>query len=89
MAGTDGSVDERTERMGAGYVVGVDPIPSTTLSIRVPVGGLLATTRAEAASLLQLELIRDLGLSRVTSFNLLIYVDCPVVLDITMVLKKV
>jgi hypothetical protein len=70
--------------MGAGYVVGVDPIPSTTLLIRVPVGGLFATTRAEAASLLQL--IRDLGLSRVTRFNLLIYVDCLVVLDIRMVL---
>jgi hypothetical protein len=60
-------------------VVGVDPIPFTTLSIRVPVGGLLATTRAGAASLLQL--IRDLGLSRVTSFNLLIFVDSLVVLE--------
>ena len=78
IAGTDGSVDEKTERMGAGYVVGVDPIPTMTLSIRV--GGPLSTTRAEAASLLQL--LKDVGRSRVTSFNLLIFVDCLVVLDI-------
>ena len=59
-------------------MVGMDPIPTMTLSIRV--GGPLATTRAEAASLLQL--IRDVGRSRVTSFNLLVFVDCLVVLDI-------
>ena len=65
--------------MGAGYVVGWDPIPIMTLLIRV--GGPLATTRAEAASLLQL--IRDVvGRSRGTSFNLLIFIDCLVVLNI-------
>jgi hypothetical protein len=52
-------VDEKTERMGAGYVVEVDPIPTKTLSIRV--GGPLDTTRAEAGSLLQLK--RDVGRS--------------------------
>ena len=30
IAGTDGSVDERTERMGAGYVLGDDPAPILT-----------------------------------------------------------
>lgn len=71
--------DKKTKRMGAGYVVGWDPIPIMTLLIRV--GGPLATTRAEAASLLQL--IRDVvGRSRGTSFNLLIFIDCLVVLDI-------
>jgi hypothetical protein len=35
IAGTDGSVDERAERMGAGYVLGVDPESSLILSIRV------------------------------------------------------
>jgi hypothetical protein len=49
IAGTDWSVDEKTERMGAGYLVGVGPNPTMTLSIRV--GGPLATTRAEAACL--------------------------------------
>ena len=54
-AGTDGIVDERTERMGAGYVLGTDPEPIKTFYARV--GGPFASTRAEAASLLQL--LRD------------------------------
>jgi hypothetical protein len=52
VAGTDGSVDERTECMGAGYVVRDAEAPHMTLSLRV--GGPLASVRAEAASLLQL-----------------------------------
>ncbi len=47
VAGTDGSVDERTECMGAGYVVGDAVAPLMTLSLRV--GGPLASVRAEAA----------------------------------------
>jgi hypothetical protein len=46
------SVDERTERMGAGYALGDKPVPILTFYARV--GGPLATTRAEAASLLRL-----------------------------------
>ena len=49
-AGTDGSVDLRAERMGAGYAVGTDPVPLMPLSIRV--GGALAMIRAEVTSLL-------------------------------------
>ncbi len=49
---TDGSVDERTEVMGAGYVLGADPLPIVSFFARV--GGPLASARAEAASLLQL-----------------------------------
>ena len=45
VAGTDGSVDERTECMGAGYAVGSDVTPLMTLSRRV--GGPLASVRAE------------------------------------------
>ena len=41
IAGTDGSVDERTERMGAGYAVGADSEPIMTFHARV--GGPLAT----------------------------------------------
>ncbi len=52
VAGTDGSVDERTEVMGAGYVLGADPLPIISFFARV--GGPLASARAEAASLLQL-----------------------------------
>ena len=55
VAGTDGSVDERTECMGAGYAVGDDVILLMILSSRV--GGPLASVRAEAANLLQL--LRD------------------------------
>ncbi len=50
VAGTDGSIDERTEVMGAGYVLGVDPQP--TISFFAKVGGPLASALAEAASLL-------------------------------------
>ena len=39
-------MDERTECMGAGYVVGGDVIPLMTLSLLV--GGPLASVRAEA-----------------------------------------
>jgi hypothetical protein len=41
VAGTDESVDERTECMGAGYVVGDAVAPLLTLSLRV--GGPLAS----------------------------------------------
>jgi hypothetical protein len=64
--------------MGAGYVVGVNPIPIITLSIGV--GGPLTTTRAEAMSPLQL--IRDVGRSSGTCIKLLIFADCLVLLDI-------
>ena len=35
VAGTDGSVDERTEMMGAGYVLGADPLPIISFFARV------------------------------------------------------
>jgi ribonuclease HI len=78
IAGTDGSVDERTERMGAGYVVGADPEPIMTFHAKV--GGPLATARAEAASLLQL--LRDVRKRYNHRVHILIFVDCLVVLDI-------
>ena len=80
VAGTDGSVDERTERMGAGYVLGADPVPIMTFCARV--GGPLASARAEAASLLQL--LRDVRQRYTHQVHLLIFVDCLVVLDILM-----
>ena len=64
--------------MGAGYALGDDPIPISTFSARV--GRPLATTRAEAASLLQLLL--DLRVRDCHQVNLLTFVDCLVLLDI-------
>ncbi len=76
VAGTDGSIDVRTERMGAGYVLGADPEPVMTFCARV--GGPLASARAEAASLLQL--MRDVR-QRCSHHvhvhsDLLVFVDC-------------
>ncbi len=78
VAGTDGSVDERTEVMGAGYVLGAGPLPIISFFARV--GGPLASARAEAASLLQL--LRDVRQWYSNHVHLLIFVDCLVVLDI-------
>ncbi len=49
VAGTDGSVDERTEHMGTGYVVGDDRVPLMILSS--PVGGPLASIRRPSPTL--------------------------------------
>jgi hypothetical protein len=46
VAGTDGSVDKHTEVMGAGYVLGTDPLPIISFFARVD--GPLASARAEA-----------------------------------------
>ncbi len=71
-------VDERTEVMGAGYVLGADPLPIISFFARV--GGPLASARVEAASLLQL--LRDVRQRYSNQVHLLIFVDCLVVLDI-------
>jgi hypothetical protein len=71
IAGTDGSVDERAERMGAGYVLGIELEPILILSTRVE--GPLASARAEAASLLQL--LRDVQQHKGSQVHLLIFVD--------------
>ncbi len=52
VAVTEGSVEARSKRMGAGYVLGDQPEPILTFHARV--GGPLATTRAEAASIFKL-----------------------------------
>ena len=78
VAGTDGSVDERTEHMGTGYVVGDDRVPLMILSS--PVGGPLASIRSEAAGLLQL--LRDIATNHGRHVRLLVFIDCLVLLDI-------
>jgi hypothetical protein len=72
------TVDERNEVMSAGYVLGAEPRPIISCFARV--GGPLASTRAEAASLLQLLL--DVRQRYSNHVHLLIFVDCLVVLDI-------
>jgi hypothetical protein len=47
VAGTDGSVDERTETMGTGYAVGNDSVP--LMITLYPVSGPLASIRSENA----------------------------------------
>jgi hypothetical protein len=76
IAGTDGGVAWKTERMGAGYVIGTEQAVELVLSVRV--GGPLSTLRAEAASLLQLLI----DLCDRSSTPLLIFVDSLVLLDI-------
>ncbi len=76
VAGTDGSVVERTEVMGAGCVLGADPLPIISFFARV--GGPLASARADAASLLQL--LWDVRQRYNNQVHLLIFVDCLVVL---------
>ena len=51
-------MDERAELMGAGYVLGDDPVPILTFHARN--GGPLASARAEAAS--RLQLLKDVRL---------------------------
>jgi ribonuclease HI len=80
IAGTDGGVDWKNERMGAGYVTGT--ARETVTSFSTSVGRPLSTLRAEGASLLQL--LPDLsdGSSTPAVTPLLVFVDCLVLLDI-------
>jgi hypothetical protein len=78
VAGTDGSVDERAERMRAGYALEDNPVPFLNFFARV--GGPFATTRAEAASLLKV--LQDVRERDDKSVNLLVFVDCLLVFDI-------
>ena len=79
-AGSDGSVNYQKERMGTGYVItqGMDLAPIHRFS--APLGGPLASTRAEAVGLLcLLKWLRDhhLGSARVT-----VFIDCLGLLQI-------
>ena len=78
VAGTDGSLDERAERMGAAYVLGAGPDPIAIFFARV--GGPLASARAEAASLLHWQLLRKVQGRYGRHVHLLLFVDCLVIL---------
>ena len=75
MAGTDGGVQWKQERMAAGYVAGTDPAPLMTFS--APVGGPLSYLRAEGARLLQ-KTANKYG----RHIHLLVFIDCLILLDI-------
>jgi hypothetical protein len=80
VAGTDDSVDERSDHMRAGYAIGDKPVPIPIFS--APVGGPLASEsiRPEEASLIQI--LRDVAANHDNRTPLLIFVDCLVLLDI-------
>jgi ribonuclease HI len=78
VAGTDGGVQWKQERMAAGYVAGTDLIPLMTLS--APVGGPLASLRAEGASLLHF--VHKAAEKYGRHIHLLVFIDCLILLDI-------
>ncbi len=79
MAGTDGGVQWKQERMEAGYVAGTGLITLMTLS--APVGGpLAASLRAEGASLLHFGNRAAEKYGR--HIHLLVFIDCLIILDI-------
>ena len=77
VAGTDGSVDYKQERMGAGFAVGLEP--ALLLELSAPVGGPLATLRSEAAS------FHALLLKAPPAVNLLVFIDS---LALLLILKR-
>ena len=77
VAGTDGSVDYRQERMGAGFAVGLEP--ALLLELSAPVGGPLSTLRSEAAS------FHALLLKSPPTVNLLVFIDS---LTLLLILKR-
>ena len=76
IAGTDGGVQWKNQRMGAGFAVGTDKVTAAVLAVRV--GGPLSSLRAEAAGLLQL--LCSLRTSHPAP--LLVFVDSLVLLNI-------
>jgi len=77
---SDGSADMKKEKMGTGFVVGLDRTP--LLELAAQVGGPLAALRAESAGLLYLiRRVRD-QFGEAEPVRLLVLVDCLVLLDI-------
>ncbi len=79
IAGTDGGVQWKEQRMTAGYVLGSDRTPETVLAVRV--GGPLSSLRAKAVALYQL--LMTLLSSRLAMMApLLVFVDNLILLHI-------
>ena len=83
LAATDGSVNLKTERMGASFILVDKPGSEAPLVLSTPVGGPLASLRAEAVGLLHL--LRKAKIRFSGAVPLLIFIDC---LALLMILKK-
>jgi hypothetical protein len=72
--GSDGSVNWLQEKMGAGSVImsGNDPTPILQLS--APVGGPLASVRAEAVALICL--LQQIRAKSMVPSSLTVFIDC-------------
>ena len=80
VAGTDGSVQYKTERMGAGLVVTEGPGERIVMVLSAAVGGPLASLRPEATSLLHL--LRNIRQKNENNVALLVFVNCLALLHI-------
>ena len=77
---SDGSADMKKEKMGTGFVVGLDRTP--LLELAAQVGGPLAALRAESTGLLYLiRRVRD-QFGEAEPVRLLVLINCLVLLDI-------
>jgi hypothetical protein len=83
VGGTDGSACVQTDRMGAGFSLGTERIP--LLQFSAPVGGPVSSLRAAVESLLQF--LRRVREQFQDQRDLLIFIDCLVLLDIMILMK--
>jgi hypothetical protein len=83
LAATDGSVDLKKELMGASFILVDEPGSEALIVFSAPVGGPLASLRAEAVGLLHL--LRKAKVRFCGAVPLLIFIDC---LALLMILKK-
>ena len=83
VAATDGSVNLKKERMGASFILVDKPGSEALLVLSTPVGGPLASLRAEAVGLLLL--LRKAKIRFSGAVPLLIFIDC---LALLLILKK-
>jgi ribonuclease HI len=83
LAATDGSVDLKKERMGASFILVDKPGSEALIVFSAPVGGPLASLRAEAVSLLHL--LCKAKVRFCCAVPLLIFINC---LALLMILKK-
>jgi ribonuclease HI len=83
LAATDGSVNLKEERMGASFILVDKPGSEALIGFSAPVGGPLASLRAEAVGLLHR--LRQAKVRFSGAVPLLIFIDC---LALHMILKK-
>jgi len=72
--GSDGSVNRHLEKMGAGSVITSGSDPTPILQLHSPVGGPLASVRAEAVALLRL--LQEIQERSMVHSRLTVFIDC-------------